>query len=277
MLALGEIYFRYFHADSEGVMASRNWIARYWHENAAGFRDRDWSAADFADKVTVAVAGDSFAAGWGIADPADRFSDVLAALLGDDYAVFNLGITGTSTPQQLEALREGMPVAPDVVILQYFLNDIEYATLSLGLPIPERNRPTLVNESYLADYLFSRFNSGFGENYWLTEYASYDNFAIWDVHQQELNAFIDYVERIDARLIVVIFPNMQDPVGSIAYVDRVAQVFAARGYDEILKLFDEVARWQRQDLIVSPLDAHPSVAFHHRVGELIYEQFFEGQ
>ncbi|MCC6802930.1 MAG: hypothetical protein IT319_08600, partial [Anaerolineae bacterium] len=62
---------------------------------------------------------------------------------------------------------------------------------------------------------------------------------------------------IGARLIVVIFPNMQDPVRSIAYVDRVAQVFEARGQRDILKLYDEVAAWSPQDIIVSPRDGHP--------------------
>jgi hypothetical protein len=85
---------------------------------------------------------------------------------------------------------------------------------------------------------------------------------------------VDDVESIDARLIVVIFPNLQDPVRSVAYVDRVAQVFEARGQHDILKLFDEVARWSPSEVIVSPRDAHPSVAFQHRVGDLLYERFF---
>ncbi len=274
VLALGEVYFRYFHVDTDGRLASNNWMARYWHTNAQGFRDRDWLPAEWSGKTTIAAVGDSLTAGWGIENPADRFTDVLAAHLGDSYAVFNLGVPGQSTPEELNSLRNAPDPSPDAVILQYFLNDIDYATLKLGLQPPQLNVPSIAEDSYLANYLYALSNSGFGVDYWATEYANYDNFAIWNVHAQELNAFIDYVEGIHARLIVVIFPNLQDPVRSIPYVDRVAQVFEARGQHDILKLFDEVAAWSPEKVIVSPHDAHPSVAFQHRVGDMIYQQFF---
>src|SRR5690606_30925570 len=102
----------------------------------------------------------------------------------------------------------------------------------------------------------------------------YDNEGIWSVHREEIEEYIDYVESIDARLIVVIFPNMLDPVRSISYIDRVAHVFEDRGHTEILRLFDQAAQWSPQDRMVSPRDTHPSVAFHHLVGDLIYQQFF---
>ncbi len=277
LLAVGELYFRYVYADSEGRKASNNWIERYWHTNSHGFRDREWTPEDWAGKTPVAVVGDSLTAGWGIVNPTDRFSDVLAARLGDGYAVFNLGIPGSATAQELETLRASPYPAPEIVILQYFLNDAEYAALTAGFSIPQQNPPLLAQDSYLADYLFSRFSAGFGADYWTTEYGYYDHATIWATHERELNAFADYVESIGARLIVVIFPNLQDPVGSIAYVDRVAQVFEARGIGEILKLYDAAAARPAADVIVSARDAHPSVSFHHLVGSLLYDQFFAGE
>jgi hypothetical protein len=273
LLALAEGYFRYVHADSEGRLAADNWIRRYYHENSWGYRDREWTETDWAGKTTVAVVGDSFTAGWGIENPADRFSDVLAAQLGSEYAVFNMGVPGSSTPEQL-ATAQRLPVQPDVIILQYFLNDIDYAVLSLGLSVQEDAPPPLMRESYLLNYLYSRVSAGFQPDYWAKELAHYDNPTIWQTHEAELNAFIDYAEARSIRLIVVIFPNMQDPVGSIPYVDRVAQVFEQRGQTDVLKLFDQVAAWQPSDVIVSPRDAHPSIAFHRLVGTLIYQQFF---
>ena len=82
----GRFFFRYFYAESENVFtgASLNWLARYWHENSLGYRDREWTPEDLAGKQTILVTGDSFAAGWGINDPADRFGDVLAQHLGDE-------------------------------------------------------------------------------------------------------------------------------------------------------------------------------------------------
>ena len=274
MLASGEVFFRYLYQDTEGRLASRNWENRYWQENTLGYRDREWVPADWKDKKTILALGDSFTAGWGIDDPADRFTDVLAALLGDRYVVINVGKRGSSTAQQLRMLDNHPLQNPDVILWQYFLNDIEEAALSVGLgPLFDRP-PRLVRESYLVNFLYARQNAGFGPQYWAWEYNAYDHAAIWEAHQAELEAMVEAARRRNAQLIVVMFPNMQDPVGSIPYVDRVAHVLEDQGVTDVLKLFDDVAAWDPEAVIVSPRDAHPSVAFHHFVGQKLYDLFF---
>jgi len=276
-LVAGELFFRFAYVDTEGRLASERWVERYWQTNTLGFRDREWIPTDWAAKTTVVIVGDSFAAGWGVEDPADRFGDVLGARLGDGYAVINLGLPGTSTPEQLETLRAFPLEYPDIVILQYFLNDIEYAALTLGLGIDIPQPPRLLRESYLGNFIYARFTAGFQPDYWSWQYGMYDRADVWAVHRAELEAFADHVESIGAQLIVVIFPNLQDPVGSIAYVDRVAAVFEGRGHDAVLKLFDAAAAWPREELIVSERDGHASAAFHRYVGERLYADFFAGQ
>jgi hypothetical protein len=282
-----EAYFDYVYADTMGYCVTRscqNWMARYWQTNSAGYRDREWQPQDYENRTTVLVVGDSFTAGLGTENPDDRFSNVLGTRLGDDYAVMNVGEIGTSTPEHLANLRAYPVSDPDVVILQYFLNDIEYAALSLGQDprisvIPPSG---LLQESGLANFMYWRFaywqDAGdLGQRQWTWNYAQYDNFVVWDVHRAELQAFMDYVDSIDARLIVVIFPNMFEPFRSIAYVDRVGQVFIDSGHTDVLKLFDAAEAWAIEDRVVSPFDQHASVGFNHYVAELIYEQFFEGQ
>jgi lysophospholipase L1-like esterase len=287
ILSAGELYFRYVYADSgwSFTLAHQNWERRYWQTNSRGFRDREWTPQDWQGKTIVTVLGDSFAAGWGVNEPADRFPDVLARLLGEDYAVINLAMPGKSTRSELQILKDNPTPKPDIVILQYFLNDIEDASAGIGrfweadfsFAIP----PQLVQESYLVNFIYWRLYPLFGQvtttfegSYWQWEYDSYDNFRIWDLHRQEIDNFIDYVDSIGARLIVVIFPNMEDSLTSIAYVDRVAQAFEAKGETEILRLYDDVAAWKMEDAVVSPRDAHPSAAFHRYVGQKIYEMFF---
>lgn len=283
ILGAGELYFRYVFAESDNIitLATTNWLDRYWHTNSLGYRDREWLPEDWTNKETVVILGDSFAAGWGIKDPADRFSDVLGTELGDDYYIMNAAVYGTATPEQLDILKK-LPVQPDVVILQYFLNDINYAGLKLGLlPTPKPN-PEWVNQTYLGNFIYWRFirpansDDDLYDSWWEWSYNAYDNEGIWSVHRQEIEDFINYVESINARLIVVIFPNMVDIIRSIPYIDRVAQAFEVREHTDILKLFDAAAAWPVDDLMVSKRDSHPSVNFHHYVGEQIYEQFFAG-
>jgi hypothetical protein len=290
MLGIGELYFRYFYADSGWgfTLAHKNWEKQCWHLNPDGFRDREWFPADFEGRTSLAILGDSFASGWGVCNPQDRFGDVLAEDLGEDYAVVNLAIPGTSTPQQLDILKNQSPTTPDIVILQYFLNDIELASASVSRLwvadwVQAPAEQSLAAETYLGNFAYwaiypltRTVNATFEGSYWQWEYETYDNYDIWQIHEQELNDFIDYVESIDAELYVVIFPNMADPVGSVPYVDRVKFVFENRGYTEnIVTLYNEVAAWDTsQPLIASPRDAHPSAAFHRFVGGLLYERWF---
>ncbi len=281
ILLAGELYFRYIFAQSENVItwATSNWLARNWHTNTLGYRDHEWSEADLTGKTTVMITGDSFAAGWGIENPADRFGDVLASHLGGSYAVVNLGVYGTNTPEQLDLLRQYPLAQPDVVVMQYFLNDINYTMLSMGLLPTATPTPSWAMESALANFLYTRWigrlvDPSYMRDWWEDNYAAYDNAVIWEAHRSEIEAYIDYVDTIGARLIVVIFPNMLDPVRSIPYVDRVASVFEEHGHSDVLRLFDATAAWTPQDRMVSARDTHPSAAFHHYVGDLLYERFF---
>jgi hypothetical protein len=292
LLGIGEAYTRFVYADSGWgfTLAHKNWEARYWHLNAHGFRDNEWTEADLAGRTTIAVLGDSFASGWGVNNPSDRFGDVLADRLGAEYAVVHLAVPGTSTPQQLELLQANLP-QPDIVLLQYFLNDIELASASVSRMwvdefVTAPDSGSVAEQSYLGNFIYwaiypltRTVNATFEGSYWDWQYETYDTDTIWQIHEQQLNDFMDYVQAIDAELYVVIFPNMEDPVRSVPYVDRVKFVFEGRGYGEhVLTLYDEVAAWDRQESpVASPRDAHPSAAFHRYIGELMYERWFVNQ
>lgn len=274
-----EAYLRLFYLSTETSLAHTEWRKVYWQTNSLGFRDREWTQADYDSKHVVIVSGDSIAAGWGIKNPDDRFSGVLQAHLGSGYAVVNIGESGSPALDNLRRI-QGYPYQePDTIILQYFLNDIESAASSLGLPRQRPPAPVWARESHLLNLLYERYirSFGMGQSYWEWSYNAYDNWRIWQVHEETLRRYAAYADDVGARLIVVIFPNMQDPLNSIPYVDRVAQVFDDYAHVDVLKLFDDVAAWDVAadgPLIVAPMDAHPSEAFHRHVGDKLYAMYF---
>ncbi|MEP6985631.1 MAG: SGNH/GDSL hydrolase family protein [Chloroflexota bacterium] len=285
LLAIGEGYFRFVYAESDGLptLASQNWLARYWKTNALGYRDPDWNTETLATRKTVLVVGDSFAAGWGIANPDDRFGNVLGKRLGDEYTVINLGKPGASTVEETDDLQKYPLEKVDVVILQYYLNDIENAALSIGLDPkldPTKGMPNWANESYLANFAYWRLVARLNpaqegtQTYWDWLYSMYDNSTVWAIHQKQLNQFAEAATKKGAKLIVVIFPNMLDPFHSVPYVDRVAQAFEAEGLDtgSIVKLFDAAAAMPLNERVVSERDAHASVIFNHAVGDMLYDK-----
>ena len=206
--------------------------------------------------------------------------------LGNEYAILNLGKPGASTVEETDDLQKYPLDKVDVVILQYYLNDIENAALSIGLDPkldPTKGMPAWVNESYLANFVYWRLVARIQpaqegtQTYWDWLYSMYDNSAVWAIHQKQLDQFADAVTQKGAKLIVVIFPNMLDPFHSVPYVDRVAQAFEAKGIatQNIVKLFDAAAAMPLTERVVSERDAHASVAFNHTVGDMLYDKVIQ--
>ena len=159
-----ELGFKLFFAQSDGfryTLASQNWYNRYWQENSLGYRDQEWTSQKLAGKTNVMVVGDSFVAGTGIANPDDRFANQLGQLLGDDFAVTVVASPGWDTRDEIEAIVE-YPYPPDVLILSYFINDIEGTAYAGGAQRPQiRQDPPpwlkpLIDHSHAFNFLYWR-------------------------------------------------------------------------------------------------------------------------
>jgi hypothetical protein len=106
--------------------------------NAAGFRDAPHADAKAPGAYRIAVLGDSFVFGSGVAQDA-ILTRRLAAHLGPGFEIVNLGVPGYGTDQELLTLRRwGRRLAPDLVLLGFFWNDLMEDTSDriYGLPKP---------------------------------------------------------------------------------------------------------------------------------------------
>ena len=138
MLVASEFGLRYWyrHVQSGGnaggyfAQARQIEIAR----NSLGYRDREVGPKD-PSRYRIAVIGDSFTWGQGI-EAKERFSNLIEALLGPRYEVLNFGIPGHDMPQHLQVLEQVLPLAPDFVLLQLYINDFETAAMQRPKPRP---------------------------------------------------------------------------------------------------------------------------------------------
>lgn len=96
------------------------------HYNSAGFRDVEHAVEKPLHVTRVAVVGDSVTEGSGVRQE-ELFASHLQALLGSGYEIINLGMSGLNTPQEIHILDvEGMKYAPDVVVVNFILNDCDF-------------------------------------------------------------------------------------------------------------------------------------------------------
>jgi lysophospholipase L1-like esterase len=95
--------------------------------NSLGFRDYEHPLKKPPGNYRIVVLGDSIAAGLRIEKYQDTFPAILERELraqGMQAEVINLGVSGYNTRQEIETLKErGLQFKPDLVILQYCLND----------------------------------------------------------------------------------------------------------------------------------------------------------
>ena len=99
--------------------------------NRHGFRDREFSVAKPPGTVRILALGDSVTAGNGVPDYTRTYPQLLERALNRSVAgraveVFNLGVGGYHTLQEIETLREvGLAFNPDIVMLGFVINDFD--------------------------------------------------------------------------------------------------------------------------------------------------------
>lgn len=94
--------------------------------NDAGFRDVNHPVVKLADITRVVVIGDSVTEGSGVGQD-QIFTHYVQDFLGSRYEVINLGMSGLNTPQEVHLLeKEGLKYEPDVVVLNFVLNDCDF-------------------------------------------------------------------------------------------------------------------------------------------------------
>jgi hypothetical protein len=276
-----ELFLKLFFAQSDTfsyTLANRNWVERYWILNSRGYRDVEWAKVDLDRKKKILVLGDSLAAGYGLENIDDRFSNLLGEKLRDDYLVMNIASPGLSTRQEIEKVK-GFPYKPEILILQYYINDIRQAgedkNQTFELPKPSPLFQPLVENSYAVNFLYWRTvrlqPQAWQQEYWFWLKGLYQDPEIWWLHQQELITLIDGAASEHVRLIVVIFPALNDVEGSKEITSKVANLFAERGVP-VVDVALLVEGMQPEQLVVNPWDAHPNKWLHRLVADQLYEK-----
>lgn len=281
-----EFYFKIFFAqmDSLHTLARQNWYERYYDGaiNSLGYRDVEWTNDQVVGKIKVMVVGDSFAEGVGVENVEDRFSNQLAQKLGPDYVVFNVAKRGANTPQEIDAILN-YPFKPDIIVLSYFINDIEdvrwwYSEDRPPTPSTPPYLLPLVDNSYLANFVYWRLyrvlQGNHLEAWWDWLVSLYNDPDAWWLHQQDLLTIYQGARAEHLPLLVVVFPNLGDITGSAIITDRVVTLFTQHGVPT-LDVSQLIADVPTEDLMISPVDAHPSVLVHHRVAEALYAMFVD--
>jgi hypothetical protein len=270
-----------------GSFFSRRWLddVRF---NLQGFRGPGVASQKLPGTYRIAVIGDSFTFGNGLAVH-ERFSDRLAAWLPERYEVLNFGTGGANTPNHLDTLTTYvLPAAPDYVLLQWYVNDIE-GDVTSGRPQPNQLLPPgphqwLNRRSALyviANMRWAEMEIAMG---WYPSYAQYLETRAGDPNSADarrdaklLREFIATARSRGSGVGMVLFPDTGRPLDAsypFGYLhERVLAICAETGIVCLDLRRDFAAVKDRRTLWVSPFDHHPSAKANELAALKILDAF----
>lgn len=254
-------------------MTSRNWFAYFWRVNDFGCRDSEFGTAPASQRSIYAV-GDSFTAGHGIRRVQNRFSNLLQQQLSahENVRVYNLARLGFDTRTEFELLQHAP--APEVLILQYYVNDIDQSATQYGLLLPSGKPPNWVRFSSLLNFVFYRYLyfSGEDTDYHLFYQTAFTTPAVFDRHCSDLERFVAYAAHYKIPLIVVAFPDLGGEKftrESQVWIEMVAGFFEARGA-KVVRVAKLIKDFAALETIVNAKDSHPSLRVHRLVADALF-------
>lgn len=275
-------YYLFPPTDGFGFTKSnQRWHALYWKPvNELGYRDAPFDPAKADQDHLIVALGDSFTAGNGVKDVADRFSNVLESQLGPPWRVLNVASPGWDTSNQLEALK-ALPVQPRLVVLAYFPNDIKHAVLAAGgiMVEPTNAPPTLlgplVEHSYAVNYAYwwgyRVLSPRLTERAFLQRIgAHYEDAALWEPHKAVLTELVSYTNTHAIRLLVLYLPQVLLLDENPPIVEKVLSV-AREGGAEVFDLTPVFEGRDPSSLTVNRFDAHYNCQTHREIGALLAE------
>jgi lysophospholipase L1-like esterase len=229
--------------------------------NANKLRDREIGFAKPAGVKRVLMLGDSLTFGWGVpaeSTPSRLVEKALNAASEGEWQVINAGVGNYNTSQEVAYfLREGHRFDPDVVVLNYFINDAE--------PTPHRKTNLFSEWSYAYVYLMGRLDilgrQAFGKQDWAEYYRGLygDDHPGWRTAVKSIERLAAFCRERNISLVIAHYPELHDLKNyRFAAVSDLLKALADRLGARFVDLLPAVRGENEAALWVTPTDAHPN-------------------
>jgi lysophospholipase L1-like esterase len=232
--------------------------------NSARLRDREFPREKSPGVYRIVWLGDSTTVGWGVplagAAPKILERELNTSRRGG-VEVLNAGVGNYDTVQEVEHyLTIDRSFHPDMVILEYFINDAE--------PVPHERTAGLLGHSYLAAFALSRFDGALRlaglRPRWRDYYASLyrEGSPGLDAAKEALGRLAAVTAQDGTGLLVAILPELHQINGPYPFEEeqrKIEDYLASRRIQTIDLLGCLRGHGPEMGLWITPADAHPNV------------------
>lgn len=259
-------------------LATKVWNAYFKKaENEKGFRDKPILSRTATKKQVVFFLGDSFTYGNGIISDKDRFTDMVAQSADTSiFEFFNLGKGNSDTKDEFLRLAN-FGLIPNIVILQYYHNDIEKVGAKYGhfnkTEIGYKNQKESkfkkvitaiglfpIMSSFFLNYAglnSSKFLISKSKNQYkqcLTN--SFKDSNCLREHLEDLKSISNYCLVNNIKLYVLNIPDIRDIDYTQNLFNIYIQPFLKHRKIPIIYIDKQLKAFNTNELIVNPLNAH---------------------
>ena len=231
--------------------------------NSKGQRDREIALERTPGVLRIAMVGDSLTEGWGVPFEStfSKRIERLYAQAGTKAEVVNLGVGNWNTVQEVQYfLTQGYKYSPDMVVLNYFVNDAE--------PTPERRRPpsVLLQYCYSCVFLKGRLDTVLRQ---LTTRQDWAEFYLglydsgkskgWLDAKAAIKRLADYCKQNNIKLLIAHLPELHDVQNyRFGIVTELVRQAAQENDAPFVDLLPNLQFQASSDLWVTPPDPHPN-------------------
>lgn len=242
--------------------------------NSIGLRDREYGPKA-SGTTRILMLGDSLTFGWGVREEDTPSKLLETSLNGGDsdrhYEVVNSGVGNYNTAMQVSYFFDkGRALEPDVVILNYFINDAE------STPRRKTDGGWFREHSYAYVTILSAVDliarQYFGKSDWKAYYSKLygENQPGWRDARAAIERLARHCEDSGIELVVVNYPELHElaPYPFEAVTEDVEQT-ASDADIHFLDLLPSISDKVPETLWVSSNDAHPNRSANIRFAEAI--------
>jgi lysophospholipase L1-like esterase len=229
--------------------------------NSQGLRDKEYTFEKPKNTTRILMLGDSLAFGWGVAQD-QTSSKILETLLNQNgnhfYEVINSGVGNYNSDMEIGYfLKKGYLWNPDIVILNYFINDAE-PTPKYGGNFFSEHFYSYVYFGGVLDTFLRRF---FGKTDYKTYYSNlYEETAPgWIQTQKAFGELSSYCKSKHIKLILAHQPELRELHSyPFEFVTKKIETMSKNNEVPFIDLMDFVKNEPEESLWVSKPDPHPN-------------------
>jgi len=260
--------------------------------NELGYRDNKLKERLNSGKKNLVFLGDSFTYGSGIENPEDRFSDIIKSKTSNTFEVFNLGKCQSDTRDELARLK-AFKAHPDILILQYFHNDIIPTGMRYGYFDYRENKKRMQTKlfnvlmipfksSFFLNFLFVNVGNKLVNNFYSSWYKndineSFKNEACLNEHIRDVEDLISYCKSNKIKLYVLFIPDLTDiEFTQSIYTDKILPVLTKENISFVF-IADNLKAYPADKLLVNAVDMHANEMVQKIIADKLMKEISEFQ